>query len=248
MNLKNVQLGGLDCQVVDQLPEGKAPEMIVIFCHGYGAPGTDLVGFGPEILNIKPELADSTQFYFPAAPLSLDAMGAYGGRAWWHLDVEKFMAAVDGGSTRDLRNEKPEGLVEANQMLTNMIQEIMESTKLSMSRFVLGGFSQGSMLATDVTLKSEQKPSGLIIFSGTLLCESEWTPLIEQKPAVRILQSHGKLDPILPYDNAVLLHELFEKNGLQNEFISFNGIHTIPMEALTRCATVLEEISQSFTE
>lgn len=245
MNLKQEILGGLNCQIVDLLKENQKPEMIVIFCHGFGAPGTDLVGLGPEILNLKPHLADKVQFFFPAAPLSLDAMGAYGGRAWWHLDVEKFMASIEGGLSRDLRSEKPEGLDEAHQMLVNMIDEIKNRYQLPMSRFVLGGFSQGSMLTTDVTLRSEEKPSGLIIFSGTLLCESEWKPLIEQKPNVRILQSHGRQDPVLPYDNAVRLHELFEENGIPNEFISFNGIHTIPMEALARCATVLDEISQS---
>ena len=247
MNLKQEQLGGLSCQIVDLLPESKSPEMIVIFCHGYGAPGTDLVGLGPEILQRKPELAETTQFYFPAAPLALDAMGAYGGRAWWHLDVEKFMASVEGGLSRDLRNERPEGIDHAHKMLVNLIEEIRKNTNLPMSQFVLGGFSQGSMLATDVTLKSEEKPAGLMIFSGTLLCESEWGPLIEQKPNVRVLQSHGKQDPILPYDNAVLLHEYFEKSGVPNEFISFNGIHTIPLEALTRCADILVEISESFS-
>jgi phospholipase/carboxylesterase len=248
MNLKQEQLGGLDCQIVDLLPEGQSPEMIVIFCHGYGAPGTDLVGLGPEILQLKPQLKNSAQFYFPAAPLSLDAMGAYGGRAWWHLDVEKFMASVDGGLARDLRNEKPEGLENSHQLLVKMIQEIQDRTNLPMSRFVLGGFSQGSMLATDVSLRSDDKPAGLMVFSGTLLCESEWGPLIGQLSETRILQSHGRQDPVLPYDNAVLLHEHFEKNGIKNEFISFDGIHTIPMEALTRSAEILEEISQSFED
>ena len=113
MNLKEENLGGLNCQIVDLLEENQKPEMIVIFCHGYGAPGTDLVGLGPEILNLKPHLADKVQFFFPAAPLSMDSMGIYGGRAWWHLDMEKFMASIEGGLSRDLRSEKPEGLDEA---------------------------------------------------------------------------------------------------------------------------------------
>jgi len=43
-----------------------------------------------------------------------------------------------------------------------------DETGLPLSRFVLGGFSQGAMLATDVTLRLEDSPGALIIYSGTM--------------------------------------------------------------------------------
>jgi phospholipase/carboxylesterase len=83
MGVRTETIGGLRCRTVDALPEQTQPKLIVVLCHGYGAPGTDLVPFGPELLEHSPSLAERVQFLFPEAPLSLEELGMPEGRAWW---------------------------------------------------------------------------------------------------------------------------------------------------------------------
>ncbi len=82
-------LGGLSCRVLQQASPGASLELAVVLCHGFGAPGDDLVSLAPEILRARPELAQKVRFVFPEAPLSLAGQGYGGGRAWWPLDVQR---------------------------------------------------------------------------------------------------------------------------------------------------------------
>ncbi len=239
MRLSRATLGGLECHVVDALPADVPPRLVVVVCHGFGAPGTDLVPLAPELFAIKPELERGVRMIFPAAPLSLDEQGMYGGRAWWHLDVGKLMAAIETGHFRDLRNDCPDDLDAARDMLLRLIDEVQRDTGLPVGRFVLGGFSQGSMLATDVALHLSEAPAALGIFSGTLLCEDRWRALAPQRRGLKVLQSHGYQDPILPFAAAEWLRDLLKEAGMKVTFIPFAGMHTIPYEALEQFAALL---------
>ncbi|WNZ63434.1 hypothetical protein QEG98_06780 [Myxococcus sp. MxC21-1] len=73
------RLGELDCHVIDALPEGATPELVVVLSHGLGAPATDLVPLGPELMAFQPALADRVRFVFPGGPMAW----AHGGRAWF---------------------------------------------------------------------------------------------------------------------------------------------------------------------
>lgn len=248
MNTQTETLGRLTCRIVDALPAGKPPEYIVVLCHGFGAPGTDLVPFGPELLEHSPVLAERVQFVFPEAPLDLADLGMPGGRAWWHLDMLKLQMAVATGEIRDLREEQPEGLEFARQRLLAVIAEWSARTGVPVSRFVLGGFSQGSMLATDVTLHLDENPAGLIVLSGTLLNEADWRALAPRRAGLSVIQSHGKDDPILPYVCAELLRDMLCEVGAKVEFVSFRGGHGIPMEVFDKVASALERLCQTMTQ
>ena len=67
-------IGNLECRVLD-VEGGSPPELAVVLCHGYGAPGDDLVGLASEVLRLHPELMGRVRFYFPAAPLILQGFG-----------------------------------------------------------------------------------------------------------------------------------------------------------------------------
>jgi phospholipase/carboxylesterase len=239
MHVEAVRLGGLPCLVVDALPAGTSPALGVVLCHGFGAPGNDLAALGPELIRMEPQLAPSVRFYFPEGPLSLDSLGMYGGRAWWLLNVEQLVAAVERGEFRDLRNDHPAGLQEARELLTSCLDAICETDGLPAERLVLGGFSQGSMLATDVALRLPGRPAGLCVLSGTLLCEDQWRELILRRGPLPVLQSHGRQDQILPFAAAEWLRELLEAGGLPVEFLPFDGVHTISPATLQRLAEFL---------
>jgi phospholipase/carboxylesterase len=236
------QIGGLTCRIVQDIDDDQTPELAVVICHGYGAPGTDLLDFATMFLGADPRIADSVQFIVPEAPLSLESIGMPGGRAWWHLDVEKLVRATQLGEFRNLRDDNPDGLPEAREQLQQVISHIQATTGLPMSKIVLAGFSQGSMLSTDVALRSEEPPAALVVWSGTLLCESIWRELAAKRGSLRVLQSHGHTDQILPFEASGWLRELFESSGFDVEFIEFPGVHTIPMEALQRTAELLVDL------
>src|SRR5690349_11153768 len=94
MNPRLTRIGGLDAAVLDSAAD---PQLLVVLCHGFGAPGDDLVPLAPEIVRVAPALAASTRFVFPAAPLSLGDMGHGEARAWWPIDFVELAHAARGG-------------------------------------------------------------------------------------------------------------------------------------------------------
>lgn len=236
-------IGGLTCRIIDALPDGASPRLIVILCHGFGAPGTDLVPFGPELLDHSPALADRIQFVFPEAPIDLGDFGMSGGRAWWHLNMWKLQNAIANGEFRDLREEHPDGLDYARERLLSVVSTLCERTGVSTSQIVLGGFSQGAMLATETTLHLEGNPAALIILSGTLLNEKIWRSKVARRSGLTVLQSHGTSDPILPYLAAEWLRDMLTDANLKVEFVPFQGGHAIPMPVIDRMVALLERLS-----
>ena len=234
------KLGGLECVVVDTVPEGGRPDLLVVLCHGYGASGRDLVPMASELLRMRPSLKGRTRFVFPAAPLTL-AGAFYDARAWWHLDVERLARSHALGEVREVLNEVPEGLPKSRRMLAGMLDELTRLTGVPMSRVVLGGFSQGSMLATDLTLRLEEAPAALCILSGTLIMEDEWRRRAPIRRDLKVLQSHGRSDELLPFALAEALRDMLEQAGLSVEFVPFSDGHTIPGEAMVRLGALLEE-------
>jgi len=232
MNVDSVELGSLTCQTVDGIPAGQSPELVVLLCHGYGAPGTDLVPIADEVFALDPKLSERVRFIFPAAPHSLNMVGIFGGRAWWDIDMERLVTASEQGLLRELTEETPDGIAEARDALDGTIDAAMEQTGLPISKFVLGGFSQGSILSTDLTLRRDESPAALCIFSGMLISRSDWQELAPRHAGLRVFQSHGRQDPILRYEAATPLKELLEGAGLSVEFVPFNGPHTIPGEGI----------------
>jgi phospholipase/carboxylesterase len=230
--------GDLQVRVVEH-ESSPAPELIAIFCHGFGAPGEDLVPLAGDLVRRQPELAHRVRFLFPAAPIDLAEYGIPGGRAWWPLDMLQLQAAIESGKFRDLRNESPELLPAAREKLTALISDQLESTGLPTSKILLGGFSQGSMLATDVTLRLDEAPAGLVIWSGTLLCEDQWRALAPRRAGLQVVQSHGYEDPLLPFEAACWLRELLEQSGLQVDFLPFHGFHQIPDKGLQAAADLM---------
>ncbi len=237
MRRVTTRLGELDCQVVDAVPEGASPELAVVLCHGFGAPATDLVPLAQELVAEKPELGPRVRFVFPAAPLSLAELGMPSGRAWFHLPREVLMGQQRNWDTYALGT--PEGLAPARRGVMSVLAALTAAAKLPYGRIVLGGFSQGGMVTTDVALRLEEAPAGLCILSGTVICQDEWKRRAAQRQGLPVLQSHGRYDDILPFRQAEQLRNLLTEAGLTVEFLPFHGPHTIAPEALERMADFL---------
>ena len=243
MALRRETIGGLTCRIISRLPEGTPPKLVVVLCHGFGAPGHDLVPIADELFDLCPALADSVEVIFPAAPLSLDEFGMPGGRAWWHIDMNELIGAIEHGNLRILRDRRPEGIDEARDLLLGMLDEVQQKTGLPSNRFVLGGFSQGSMLAVEAALNWAEPPGGLCLWSSTLVSEAQWRANAARLKGLPIVQTHGRQDPILPFAAAIALRDLLTESGANVNFIEFNGPHTITLEGLEALAEMLQRLN-----
>jgi phospholipase/carboxylesterase len=237
-------IGSLPCRLVDG-DGGAAPELAVVLCHGFGAPGDDLVPLASEILALRPELGGRVRFVFPEAPLSLAAFGYGAARAWWHIDVERLAAAArEPSGLAALSREIPVGMDVARRQLIAVVEGVSKSSGLPVDRIVLGGFSQGAMISTDLALRLDERPAGLLVFSGTLLAAPEWERLAARRQGLPVFQAHGQQDPLLPYAAAVALRDLLIRAGLTVDFLPFAGGHTITMDGLGHAAALLAGLLQ----
>src|SRR5438874_9441645 len=142
--MKRRKLGPLEAVVTGgEDGDGGGDGPIVVLVHGFGAPGDDLVALVP-LMRAAPEL----RFVFPAAPLALEGPGD--ARAWWMLDLDAL--ALGARRTFDPQ-DVPAGLAEARAQLSSLLDAVESELGVAAERLVLGGFSQGAMLALDVALQ-----------------------------------------------------------------------------------------------
>ncbi len=80
MNQVTTSAGELEVHLVQPEAGGKPP-LLVVFCHGYGASGEDLVPFVPELVERERRL-EPVRFAFPAGPLSMGQASWGDSRAW----------------------------------------------------------------------------------------------------------------------------------------------------------------------
>jgi phospholipase/carboxylesterase len=208
----------------------------VLLCHGYGAPGEDLVPLA-EALDPRGRF----RWFFPAAPLDLAHLGLLGGRAWWPIDMVRLQMAVMSNDIQSLLEQTPQGLAEARSALEACIDELCQKHGVVRERLVIGGFSQGAMLATEVALNASTPFAGLAVLSGTLISRPRWEEALSKHGSqLQVLQSHGRADPILPFAAAERLRDLFTQNGAHVEWVAHRGGHELPEEVLLRLLAFLQ--------
>ena len=161
------------------------------------------------------------------------------------IDTEALQRSIESGDPRDLSQDLPEGMSEASEMVSELVEQLMETHQISEDRVVLGGFSQGSMVTTDVALRMKNAPGALIVMSGTLVCEPVWSELSQKREMLKILQSHGTQDPILPFEAARTLRSLFLQAGFEHQFLPFDGVHSISEEVLRASAELILSLLES---
>ncbi len=228
--MRTETLGGLRTHIVGGTDgQGGGDGPLVVLMHGFGAPGTDLVGLAGAL-----RLGPATRVAFPEAPLALprEIFGPGGGRAWWMLDLEKLQRAMMTGIPRDLSGEDPDTLPAVRKQILQMLVELESLLGASPEQTVLGGFSQGAMLTMEVALESSRPFAGLALLSGSLLAGERWRPLMQHRAGLRVFQSHGQQDNVLGFEGAEALHNALEAAGIDKRWVPFRGGHEIPMAAL----------------
>ena len=123
---------------------------LVVFLHGLGADGSDLIGLAPVLAPHFPEAA----FVSPDAPSPCDM--APMGRQWFSLQSRE---------PQDLYS----GSEKAREALDAFLDAELERHSLDDSRLALFGFSQGTMMALHTALRRPTPIAGVAGFSGHLV-------------------------------------------------------------------------------
>ncbi|EMY59799.1 alpha/beta hydrolase [Leptospira terpstrae] len=214
--------------------QGDPDAPTVVLFHGYGASAFDLFPIHEVLVTDQ-----KFNWVFPHGHLSIPLMPGYSGRAWFPIDMAALEEAIRNNDFRNFADKDPEGMDVARQAAYLML----DALGVPWNQLILGGFSQGAMLATDLTLRNEEIAKGLMILSGALVNESLWKELAPKKSNLRFFQSHGEFDPILGYANAKKLEKLLRNSGLLGEFIAFNGGHEIPAPVVQGISRYLNSLS-----
>ena len=115
------------------------------------------------------------------------------------------------------------------------------------SGLVVGGFSQGAMLATDALLTSPGAARALVVLSGSIVAEEAWRAGLAASgeggtsapPPAPVFMSHGKGDPVLPFQIADDLRGLLQAAHHDVTWVPFAGGHEIPSLVLAQLRSFL---------
>jgi phospholipase/carboxylesterase len=164
-------------------PRAPGPaRQLVVFLHGYGADGNDLIEIGRAWQPLLPH----TAFVSPHAPEP--CAEAPVGRQWFPLTF------------RDPQ-ERWRGVNTAAPGVDRFLDAELARHRLGDDALALVGFSQGTMLALHTGLRRRKAPAALVGYSGLLVLPPEQGPdvvaaEISGRPPVLLV--HGDQDDLIP--------------------------------------------------
>jgi len=164
-------------------PRSRGPaRQLVIFLHGYGADGNDLIELGRAWQNLLPDAA----FASPHAPERCAQTPT--GRQWFSLTFRE-------------KNERWVGVNKAAPVLERFIDDELKRNNLSGAALALVGFSQGTMMALHVGLRRPERPAAIVGYSGLFVLPDGAGPEAvsgEIKARPPVLLVHGDRDDLIP--------------------------------------------------
>jgi phospholipase/carboxylesterase len=163
-------------------PRTGPARQLVVFLHGYGADGNDLIEIGRAWQTLLPHAA----FVSPHAPEPCGQ--APTGRQWFPLTF------------RD-PNERWLGVNKAAPVLERFLDAELAQRNLPSSALALVGFSQGTMMALHAGLRRATAPAAIVGYSGLLVAPPDVEPekfAAEIKSRPPVLLIHGDRDDLIP--------------------------------------------------
>ena len=153
---------------------------VVVFLHGYGANGADLLGLADPLGEHLPD----TLFVAPDAPEA--CAGAPMGFQWFPIPW------IDNSS----EEESARGMMQSVEDLNAFLDALMVDEDVLPEQVALFGFSQGTMMSLHVAPRREDAVAGIVAFSGRLLSPESLTDEAQVRPPVLLV--HGDADDVVP--------------------------------------------------
>tara|TARA_R110000824_G_scaffold155226_6_gene327783 strand:- start:74692 stop:75357 length:666 start_codon:yes stop_codon:yes gene_type:complete len=153
----------------------KAAEWLVVFLHGYGSSGADLMTFADYWQASMPAVA----FVAPDGPTATKD----GGFQW---------VSKRPGTDPKLY----EDAVTAQPIIDTFIEEELKRLGLDASRLALVGFSQGTLMALHLGLRRALAPAAVLGYAGGLVGREHLAADITSRPPVMLI--NGELDEMAP--------------------------------------------------
>jgi phospholipase/carboxylesterase len=208
---RTVEFAGWRTTVVG---ESDAPIALVLL-HGYAMQPADLTPFAHS-------LGVPALFLVPQGPVAAPG----GGYAWWEVDVAARNNSMSSGA-RDLAGEHPQGLEAARHQLGAFLDAI--AAEFKPGRLIVGGFSQGGMLALDFVLRGSSRVAGLVLLSASRLALEEWRPARSRLDGLPVFASHGRADRDLAFAAGEALRDFVLDSGARVSWVPFESGHEIPL-------------------
>jgi phospholipase/carboxylesterase len=163
-------------------PRSGTAKQLVVFLHGYGADGNDLIDIGRAWQGLLPDAA----FVSPHAPLPCGQ--APMGREWFPLTFRN-------------PDERWNGVNAAAPGLDAFLDAELKRRNLPPQALALVGFSQGTMMALHVGLRRAVLPAAIVGYSGMLIMPGDamseaFAAEIKSRPPVLLI--HGDEDQMIP--------------------------------------------------
>jgi phospholipase/carboxylesterase len=205
-------------------PRSGKTRSVVVFLHGYGADGADLLGLADPL---GPHLPD-TLFLAPDAPEP--CAGNPFGRQWFPIPW------LDDSTEA----EAAEGMTRASADLDAFLDGVLADTAITPDRLAVVGFSQGTMIALQVIPRRPVPIAGLVGFSGRLLNPDRLENEAVSKPPILLV--HGDADPMVPFAEMGLAGDVLVKAGFETYAHVMEGTgHGIAPDGLSVALAFLKE-------
>ena len=204
---------------------GEAPERLVIFLHGLGANGQDLIGLASIFGQVFPD----AHFLAPDAPNDCDL--APTGKQWFSL--------------QDPNEENLwEGVTSVAPALDRYIDQQLERFNLPPEKLAIVGFSQGTMLALHVAPRREKQIAAVLGFSGLLVGHTRLAQDVKTKPPIHLV--HGTEDPVVPSEMTPASASVLQDNGFEADITMCEGLgHSIDEVGVKSGVVFLHECFQA---
>lgn len=197
---------------------------IVVFVHGYGADGADLLGLADVL---APHLPD-TMFYAPDAPQA--CTGNPFGFQWFPIP------RLDGSS----EVAAAAGLAAAAEMLNGFLDACLAEAGLTDADLAVVGFSQGAMMSMHIAPRRTHAIAGVVAISGRLLEPQALAAALKVKPPVLLI--HGDQDEVVPFENMAAAGDVLVANGFETYGHVMHGTgHGIANDGLGAALAFLRE-------
>ncbi|WP_121061647.1 alpha/beta hydrolase [Chachezhania antarctica] len=173
---------------------------VVVFLHGYGANGSDLLGLADPLAEHLPD----TLFVAPDAPEEVP--GAPFGFQWFPIPW------IDGSS----EEEAARGIEAAAADLNAFLDALMVDEDVLPEQVALVGFSQGSMMSLHVAPRRPDPVAGIVAFSGRLMGPENLTDEVVSRMPVLLI--HGDADDVVPPQSLPEAAEALQEAGFKEVF------------------------------